>query len=93
MNLNDLGWMRGNLTFVCALVPLVREFDLEPPVVWVLELHGVAAVPTVRMQPHCQQLQVVLAVLTPHPRHLADTRGTSTIITVAFVTFFLLTLY
>jgi hypothetical protein len=79
MNLNDLGWVRGNLTFVRAFVPLVREFDLESPVVWVLELNGVAAVPTVGMQPHGKQLQVILSVFPPHPRYLAVTEGTSTI--------------
>jgi hypothetical protein len=75
MDLNDLWRVRRNLAFICALVSLVRELDLKSPVVRVLELHGVATVSTVGMQPHSEQLQVVLPVLPPHPRYLAVKRG------------------
>jgi hypothetical protein len=47
MDLYDFRWVRGNLAFVRALVSLVREFDLEPPIVGVLELDSVTAVPAV----------------------------------------------
>lgn len=67
MYLDDFRWVCGNLTFVSALVPLVCEFDLQPPVVRVLELDSVTTVPTVCVQPHGQQLQVILPMLSPHP--------------------------
>ena len=70
-------WVCGNLTFVSPLVSLVCEFDLEPPVVWVLELDSVTTVPTVCVQPHGQQLQVILPMLSPHPWHLSVTRENS----------------
>jgi len=71
MYLYNFRWVRGNLTFVSPLVSLVCEFDLEPPVVRVLEFDSVTTVPTVCVQPHGQQLQVILPMFSPHPWHLS----------------------
>jgi hypothetical protein len=64
----DAGRMDGDLALVNAFVAWPGEFDLQPPIVGMLEVERKSRVGAVRL--HADGEQVELLLVTAHPRHL-----------------------
>ena len=60
--------MNGDLAFIDALVTGPGVFNLQTPVVWVLEVKGKAGIGAVGLHTNCQKMQLLL--VSSHPRYL-----------------------